>query len=77
MDLAHCSWLQAGGTALVANVLQRAGVRERLADALCADLGLGKGRCCSHQCVVCPALLLMHGSRFWALNGLVVGLGMG
>jgi hypothetical protein len=42
MDLARCCWLQAGGTALVANVLQRAGVRERLADALCADLGLGE-----------------------------------
>lgn len=38
--------LQAGGTAQVNNLLQRNGVRERLADALCSELGLESKRLC-------------------------------
>jgi hypothetical protein len=38
--------LRVGGTALVATGLQRGGVRERLADALCAELGLSHTRLC-------------------------------
>ena len=36
--------MQAGGPAYVSSVLQRCGVRERLADALCQELGLTERR---------------------------------
>ncbi len=46
--------MQAGGLALVATALQRGGVRERLADALCLELGL-TGRCVRYRRYSGPA----------------------
>ncbi len=40
MGVMPCRAVQASGKTHVATVLQRGGIRERLADALCAELGL-------------------------------------
>lgn len=62
--------LQAGGTAQVNNLLQRNGVRERLADALCSELGLETKRLCELKRSEREALVKVGGDQCLHLFGL-------